>query len=76
MTSIVPFPRSVVQYASARNGLFRLLAGFGTKLGRIASTKPAAQFLPDDLLADVLSDNGLRAREETRRRPIVSGPWS
>lgn len=37
--------------------------------------KPALRAIPDDLLADVMSDNGLRAREQTRRRPVVSGSW-
>lgn len=34
------------------------------------------QALPHDLLADVLADNGLRAREEECRRPQISGPWN
>ena len=36
---------------------------------------PALRPVPDDLLADVLADNGLRAREQTRRRPVISGCW-
>ncbi|WP_269581312.1 hypothetical protein [Roseibium sp. Sym1] len=34
------------------------------------------QALPHDLLADVLADNGLRAREEECRQPRISGPWN
>ncbi|MCK7615653.1 hypothetical protein [Roseibium sediminicola] len=37
--------------------------------------KPALRAIPDDLLADVLADNGLRAREQIRRRPEISGLW-
>jgi len=75
MTSIVPYPRAG-QSRHVRTGvLFLLVAGLSMRLGWISSGKPAPQRLPDDLLADVLGDNGLRAREEIRRRPIESGPW-
>ena len=38
--------------------------------------KPASPgAVPHDLIADVLADNGLRAREQERRQPQISGRW-
>lgn len=54
-------PRGLENWAAALKALFRNNPGYGT--------------VPPDLLADVLADNGLRAREEERRRPQISGPW-
>lgn len=45
------------------------------RLKGILGVKSRQRPLPNDLLADVLADNGLRAREQERRRPQSSGSW-
>ena len=49
--------------------------GWAMRLKGILGRKTRQRPLPNDLLADVLADNGLRARELERRRPQISGPW-
>ncbi|WP_422376983.1 hypothetical protein [Roseibium sp.] len=54
----------------------RGLENWATALKQLFRKKPAYGAIPHDLLADVLADNGLRAREEERQRPQISGLWS
>ena len=66
-----PSTPSLVTTPAANRGLF----GLAMRLKGLIRTNPARPAVPDDLLADVLADNGLRAREEERRKPQISGPW-
>ncbi|GAB2183308.1 hypothetical protein [Roseibium sp. LAB1] len=75
MSSVVPFPRATAASPSRARGLYQLVALLRKKLGNTRFLRSRRQPIPDDLLLDVLSDNGLRAREEIRRRPVISGPW-
>jgi hypothetical protein len=75
MSSVVRFPRVAAIPPSRTRGLYQLAALLRRKLGKALSRRSSHQSIPDDLLLDVLSDNDLRAREENRRRPIISGPW-
>ena len=76
MSSVVRFPRTATTPPAKARGLFRLIAFLRRKLGTSGSLPSGRHRIPDDLLKDVLSDNGLRAREENRRRTVASGPWS
>ncbi|EAV40843.1 hypothetical protein SIAM614_17564 [Stappia aggregata IAM 12614] len=76
MSSILHFPRTAAALPARTRGLSRLVAFLRRSLGNLLSRPSRRHPIPDDLLQDVLSDNGLRAREENRRRPIISGPCS
>lgn len=60
----------VVAAPAEKHGFF----GWAARLRGLFKGKSGRGRLPDDLLADVLADNGLRAREQERRRPQISGP--
>jgi len=61
---------SLVPRSGGNSGLF----GWATRLMALVWKRSARPDVPDDLLADILVDNGLRAREQERRRPLISGP--
>jgi hypothetical protein len=76
MSSVIRFPRKAAALPARTRGLNRLVAYLRRSLGNLLSLPSRHPPIPDDLLQDVLSDNGLRAREENRRKPVISGPCS